>query len=309
MNKQNMLLGVVLAMAASAFARPFSAAEIPANSKWVAYANATGIRDSQIGQYIVAEIDEKAQRKLDGIKAIFNFDPLQDVDSILAFGPTIEEHGSGVMMISGTFDEAHLTTLLKMNKTYAQTTHNGTVIHNWVDDKNKQKDPAKRVYGAFASNGDIVMGDNEALVAQAIDVLAGKAPCLSGDSALNLAELDNAAFVAAALEVGDGEMLPAKAALLRQTRSMYFSLQESDGKLLAQLEINTDNSEAAFYVDSIVRGMLGMAFLHDETNPGLARLARGVRVNTIDQRVVIESACPVELVTETLQKSRGKSRK
>jgi hypothetical protein len=306
MNKRNTLLGVALVLAASAFARPFSAADVPADSKWVAYANADGIRDSQIGQYIVAGIDEKAQRKLDGFRAIFNFDPLQDVDSFLAFGPTIEEHGSGVLMIAGAFDEKHLTTLLQMNNSYAKTSHNGTDIHNWIDDRMKQKDPAKRIYGAFAFNGDIVLGDNEALVAQSLDVLAGKALCLSGDSALNLAELGNAAFVAAALEVGDGEMLPAKAAMLRQTRSMYFSLDESDGKLLAQLEINTDNTEAAFYVDSIVRGMLGMAFLYDEAHPGLAQLARSVRVNTMDKRVLIESAYPVGLVTETLGKSRGK---
>jgi hypothetical protein len=109
--------------------------------------------------------------------------------------------------------------------------------------------------------------------------------------------------VAAALEVGDEATLPAKAAMLRQTRNMYFSMREADGKLYTELEINTDNAEAAFYVDAILRGMLAMAFLYDEAHPGLSELARGVRVDTLDKRVMTESAYPVEQVIETIKKA------
>jgi len=193
-----------------------------------------------------------------------------------------------------------------MNDTYARVDHDGTVVHNWVDDKDKVKNPDKRTYGAFTATGDILMGDTHKLVAQALDVQAGKAVSLSGDSALNLASRGSASFVAAALEVGDGATLPAKAAMLRQTRNMYISMREQDGKLHTEVEINTDNAEAAFYVDSIVRGMLGMAFLYDEARPGLAELARGVRVNTLDKRVVIETAYPVEKVIEIAKRAHKK---
>lgn len=309
MKKMKMITGILSLFAVTAFARPFSVSEVPADSKWVAYANTANVRDSQLGGFIIDSMDEKDRSKLEGFEAIFNFDLIEDIDSVLLYGPTLEDDGDGVLVLSGNFDEGHLTTLLKMNDTYASRDHGGTVIHNWVDDKNKGKDPEVRTYGAFAVNGDILLGDTEELVAQSLDVLMGRVLGLSGESALNLSSRGDAVFMAAALEVSEGTTLPAKAAMLRQTRNMFLSMREVDGKLLTELEINTDNAEAAFYVDSIVRGMLAMAFLYDEARPGLSELARGVKVNTIDQRVLIESAYPVEQVIDTLKQMEKKKKK
>lgn len=306
MNRKMILTGVVSVLAMAAFARPFSPADVPVDAKWVAYVNAADFRDSQLGQFALDSIDENAQRKLDGFKAIFKFDLVHDIDSFLLFGASVQEDSDGVVLVSGSFDEQHLTTLLQMNETYAKTDHNGTVIHNWVDDKNKEKNPDKRTYGAFTANGDILMGDSQKLVAQALDVQSGKAASLSGDSALNLTSFGNASFVAAALEVSDGATLPAKAAMLRQTRNMHVAMREQDGMLHTEIEINTENPEAAFYVDSIVRGMLGMAFLYDEAHPGLAELARGIHVNTLGKRVVIKTAYPVEKVIEMAKDAHKK---
>lgn len=306
MNGKVIIIGAVSFLTLSVVARPFRVSDVPSESKWVAYADTANIRSSQTGKFMLENMDEKDRAKLDGFKAIFKFDLLRDIDSVLLFGPNLEKDGDGVLVFSGRFDETHLTTLLKANDTYASALHAGIVIHNWVDDKDKETNPEKRTYGAFASNGDIVLGDSQALVTKALDVLGGRSACLSGDSALNLSGRGDAVLVAAALEVQDGATLPAKAAMLRQTRNMYFSMREADGELYSNLEINTESTEAAFYMDSIVRGILAMAFLYDEARPGLSEFARGVQVNTLDGRVVIRSAYPVERVTRLLEKAGEK---
>jgi hypothetical protein len=287
----------------SAVARPFCASDVPAESKWVAYADTAKIRSSQVGRFMLASMDANDRAKLDGFHAIFKFDLIQDIDSVLLFGPNLKKNGEGVLIISGHFDKTHLVTMLKANDTYASVLHDDTVIHNWVDDKYREKSPDKRTYGAFAPNGDIVMGDSQSLVKKALDVLSGRSAGLSMDSALNLSDRSDAVLVAAALEVQDGARLPSKAAMLRQTRNMYFAMREADGELHTELEINADSAEAAFYMDSVVRGMLSMVFLHDDVRPGLSELARGVQVHTVDEQVMISSINPVEQVTRMLEKA------
>jgi len=307
MNKRYILSGVAALLATGAVAKPFSASDIPVDTKWVAYADMTKARDTQLGKHFINGIDEKDRRKLDAFKAIFNFDLINDIDSLMIFGPALEEDGDGVLLFSGNFNQEHLVTLLRANETYVSISHGEATIHSWVDDKNKGVTPEIRTYGAFASDGTIVIGDVRNLVSQALDVLEGKAAGLSGESALNLSDRGGAAVLAAALKVSDGESLPAEAAMLRQTRSMFVSVREKEGRLIGEIEINTDNSEAAVHMDSIVRGILAMGFLYEEAYPGLSELVRGVQIETKESRVLIKTSYPVEGVIKTIEASTDKA--
>jgi len=307
MNKKYTLLGVAALLATGVVAKPFSASDVPADTKWVAYADMTQARDTQIGKHFINGIDEKDRRKLDAFKAIFNFDLINDIDSLMIFGPALEEDGDAVLLFSGNFNKEHLLTLVRANETYASKSHGEATIHSWVDDKNKGVDPEIRTYGAFASDGTIVLGDVLSLVSQALDVLEGKAAGLAGESVLNLSDRGGAVFAAAALKVSDGESLPAEAAMLRQTRSMVFSIRENEGRLMGEIEINTDNSEAVTHMDSVVRGILAMGFLYEEAYPGLSELVRGIQVETTESRVLIKTSYPVERVIKTIEESVDKA--
>ena len=300
MKKITLCAGTLL-LTAGVFARPFSVDQVPADTKWVAHADFAKLRETKMGKAVIRQMDGKKRQKLDAFSVIFNFDLVEDIDSILIFGNSLEQNGQGVLLLSGYFDEEHLETLLMANETYETTEYNGYTIHSWIG-RNKKKDPARRTYGAMSSDGTIIVGEDLKQVSQALDVLEGCRDSLEEKTALNLSGRADAAFFMAALEVPPEATLPANAQILRQARSLFLSLAEVDDNLVIELEVIADSPEAATQMESVVRGLVAMATLQSETNPELAKLVQGLKITKTNTGVSLQMDYPVEKVLEAIKK-------
>jgi len=71
-------------------------------------------------------------------------------------------------------------TLAQAAKGHQTSAHGQTAIHNWMDEKKPAVNGVQpRVYAAIQGNR-VIFGQREGAIAQALDVLAGAAPNLSG---------------------------------------------------------------------------------------------------------------------------------
>jgi hypothetical protein len=222
-------------------------------------------------------------------------DPSKDIASVTAYGSSLGEE-EDAMLIDATYDEARLMDFITQAESYKETTMDGYKVHSWT--LTKCGDGTKRTHAIFNDGGLIVCSGTLEGVTAAADVLAGKKPSINPASTINLANQGQAPFMAAALKVDDAQKMPAKAAILKQSKSMVFTVKESADQIIMQMNLKTDNAETALNVDSIARGMLAMMYLQSQENPDLAIIAQGVRITTVGDEVSISITISVNTLID-----------
>ena len=167
-----------------ALAGPFQRTDVAAEAAWVVHVDCDSLRPTGIGQYILAEMEKpEAKAKLAEAQAMFSFDPRKQLHGLTLYstGKVPEE---GVLLVYGDFDPDRLIAMASAAQDYQTTPFKKHVIHNWIDDKKKPvKGVMPRVYAAIQGTHIIVFAQQEARVAQALDVLDGASPSLTASGA------------------------------------------------------------------------------------------------------------------------------
>lgn len=251
------------------------------------------LRTSGIGQWLLSELDKpEAQAKFAALQMMFNFDPRKQLHGLTLYssGKTPED---GVLLVYADFDADRLTTLAKAAKEYQSTTYKQHVIHNWLDDKKKTRNGVKpRVFASIQGGHIVVFGQQEARVAQALDVLDRAAPNLAGNSVfLQLGVNGSGSIVQAAarkLELPDSDP---NAALFRLSRMARLQVSEGQGQLRATLNLEASDDEIAKQMATVGQGLVALMKLQKD-NPGSAKLAEALSLKQDGASVVVSLAIP-----------------
>ena len=162
----------LVAAAATGLSAPLQRADVAADPAWVLHLDCDGLRPTAIGQFLLAEMEKpEARVKLAALQTIFNFDLRTQLHGLTLYsaGKAPED---GVLLVHADFEPDRLITLAKAAKDYQANTYKQYTIHNWIDDKKKAKDGVRpRVYAAIQGGRILVFAQQEARVAQALDVL------------------------------------------------------------------------------------------------------------------------------------------
>src|ERR1019366_4619407 len=164
-----------------AWAGPFQRADVPADSAWVLHVDCDALRPTAIGQFLLTEMEKPdAQAKFAAFQSILGFDPRTQLHGLTLYS-TGKAPEDGVLLVYGDFDPERLLTLAKAASDYHSTTYKQQTIHNWIDEKKKDKEGAKpRVYAALQGKHIVVFAQQETRVGQALDVLNRATPNLAG---------------------------------------------------------------------------------------------------------------------------------
>ena len=169
----------------TAMAAPLKRSDVPAEPSWVLHVDCDALRSTAVGQYLLTEMDKPdAQAKFAVFQTLFSFDPRKQLHGLTLYsgGSTPKE---GVLLVYADFDPERLVTLAQAAKDSRNTTYKQHVIYNWIDEKKKAKNGVKpRTYAAIQGAQVVVFGQQEACVAQALDVLDRALPSLSSSSGL-----------------------------------------------------------------------------------------------------------------------------
>ena len=260
-----------------AWAGPLQRADVAGEPAWVLHLDCDSLRPTALGQYLLAEMEKpEAQAKFDAFQTIFNFDLRKQLHGLTLYS-TGKSPEDGVLLVYADFDPNRLVTMAKAAKDYQSTSYKQHVIHNWVDEKKKAKLGVKpRVYAAIQGSHIVVFAQQEARVAQALDLLDRVAPNLAGSGVFaQLGASGNSSFLQAAarrLDFGDSDP---SAALFRLAKMARLQIGEAQGQLKATLNLEANDEVVAQQMGWVGQGLVALMKLQ-RGNPGSAKLAEAL---------------------------------
>jgi hypothetical protein len=296
MNTKLLLPTTLLAAGAfTAPAGPLQRADLPADPAWVVHVDCDALRPSTVGQYLLSELDKPAaQEKFAAFQAIFSFDPRKQLHGLTLYG-TGSNPTDGVLLAYADVDPDRLVVLAKAAKDYQTNTHNGFVIHSWIDDKKPAiKDVKPRTYAAIFNRNLVIFGQKESTVGQALDVLARKAPGLApGDVFAQLgASGDNSIVQAMARKVELANSDPS-AAVFRLAKLIRLKVAEVSRQLTASFVLEANDDQTANQLTSIVQGLASLMKVNNE-KPDAVKLANALNIHQSGSSVMMDLSLPAD---------------
>jgi hypothetical protein len=283
----------LIAATVTAPSTPLQRSDVAAEPVWVLHVDCDALRPTTIGQFLLTEMEKPdAQAKFSAFQSIFNFDPRRQLHGLTLYstGKTPED---GVLLVYADFDPDRLVTLAKAAKDYHGSAYKQHTIHNWIDEKKKEKEGVKpRVYAAIQGGHIVVFAQQETRVAQALDVLDRAAPNLVGSGAFpQLGASGSTSFVQAAARKMDLPDSTPNAALFRLAKSARLEIGEAQGQLKATLNLEAGSEEVATQMALVGQGLVALTKLQKD-NAGSVKLAEGLSLKQDGAGVVVSLTVP-----------------
>ncbi|WP_221032633.1 hypothetical protein [Actomonas aquatica] len=303
-------VGATLAPVAKA---EFDPSRVPADSKWVVYADFAALRETELGQQLIARVpmaEEFAAESpvrpdigkiIDAIGSITGFGSLQIV-------PGQEADMTGALVIEGTAD------LRKIAE--------GLMAHATLSNPDEAVELTGLPIEAYQMHGEIVVGFPEEPIilvgrspdklTEALSLYRGQGKSIaSGKHALTELLPGNQPFYiyAASLvpseAIGGGENTP-QARVLQMTKSAAVTLGESGEDLVAQATLQAADNSVAERLVKILNGLTAMLSLAESDDADLTAFLNSVRIQRDDTRVSLRLAYPtarlVQMFEETVMR-------
>jgi len=274
----------------------------PADSEFILFLNARQLADSSLAQKFLTQIGgEQAKAMLQVFKNMTAVDLMKDLDRVCLFG-RVKDDNSILIVLQGRFREDGLTTVLKANPKYTQSSHGGVTIHEWFDAKEK-----RMKFGAFPSEGSAVMANSRESLHALIDTKGSNKGFLTTDKAKLLPE-GYKEVAAWGLLIRPERVFPDgdfKDTLQARSAAVAISLRE--GKVAARRAVNTDSTEASGLWLKMLQGGLALLQLQKE-NQDLRDLAASTKPSqdTGSNRVALDVEIGEDKLIELIQKQKGR---
>ena len=296
----------VLVVEGPVLAGPLVIEQVSGSASWVVHANQQQFKKTQIGQLIRTEmVTLGLEENLSNFAQIFSFHPLDDVRDVTVYG-TGKDRKKAVVLVDGFFDKERILILLRMNPEYKGIKYGNIVLHQWIDEN--QKDPNELMYGCFYRDDLIVMSAGLDSVKLAVDVLNGSTKNAAG-GIFNQPALDAKGAFIQAVGMNVGEMFgqDPEAAAFRQTDQLGLAIGEVEGKFYIDCRLTAKSEETAQAITQMLEGILAFISLPNEEQPKLAELAKKIIINCEVRTVKIKFESEPEMVVQFLKEEWQKN--
>lgn len=297
-----MVLGWAVAVALGG---PVQLSDIPMEAHWWAHLDIEQFKRTEVGRVFVEMTKEPdIARKLEALKAVFNFDIRTDLNSITACGA-----GRHTAVIArGRFDEQRLVTLLRAGDGYQELNVDGRTLHSWIDEGKAKKEGREkaRMYGAIHRSGAAVISETADAAAHVLKVFDGEAPCQPASASISpaFAPVLLGRLNGPAIRRNAAEKNPVAQGLL----SLLAAMGERGTNVEVQIETTLTKPEVAVQIRQIVDGFRAMALLNAEKDPRAARLAEQATIHVDGNTMTLQLSLPVTEITQALRTEMSKKR-
>ena len=294
---------------------PLKTEQVSGEAIWVAHLDAAALLKSQVGKFILSEI-EKKEGFVDGIGKVretLGFDPLADVRGVTLYGKAIGDD-SAVVIIDVTADQKKVLALLEGNATYKATEYGERTLHEWRDDAKTKTDPAtgeqvvvkpaKQQFGAFYDAATVIVASSMDLLKGAVDVLDGKAKSLAKSGAIKtLPKPAEGVFLTVAAE---HIKFPAKAdkpqaAPFRHITDLSAQLGEAKQAVFLHATALTTTAEKAMKLRQVVQGFVALGQMMLAEREDLPALGEKVQVGGTENTVQVDADVPTDSLIKMFQ--------
>lgn len=295
---------------------------VPADARWVIYADLNALRTSKLGNELVA-IAEKAQIDTGHGKIGF------DVPKVLATIGTITAYGTnfssdpkevdGTLVIQGTPDLRKIVegVLLQATLTAPEVVAevNDLPFTAYAIRPGEKKDgPAIEVVVAFPSDAVVLVSKSRPRLLMARDVLRGAAPSLekTGRSPLKgllASSADAYLFTASVIPSGEffAEDEP-QARILKLAQSGALALGERGTNTFAHARLVAPSDQAADKLMKILQGLTASLSLATTSDKEVAEFLDSAKVSRDERTVVLTLAYSSERLAEMVRRLQQKSK-
>ena len=306
MKKTTLMLSTAAALLAGApvgFAVAFNPKDVASTPALLLHVDCDALRASSIGQSILSQSD--VQDKLAAVGAIFDFDITKQLHGLTIY--TTEAHPKdGVLIVYADFDPNRLITLAKAADGFESKTNGAHVIYSWLDDKKKGKDGERpRLCGAIVGHR-VIFGQNDAHLAEALEVIEGNAPALAGTKGMS--GPDAGELILAQGEVlkfdfdGDDE----KAAIFKMSKSVHLKLSEVSNKMTATVRLEAPDAETAAKIGNIAQGLQALLQLQ-KGDANAMKLANAIVIKQDGSSVGLTVSEPSSELIEMIKEGQKKA--
>ncbi len=304
MRKSFIILLVVCALlpASAVIAGGLNKGIISGDANWVAHVDVEGFNNSAIGRIIRRHLDETGElQKLEAFKAVFSFNPLDDIRNVTIYGSGKEKENA-VAVIQAKFDKETLLKLLRQNATYKEVKYGKYQIQSWIDDKHKGNED-DRQYGSFHGKDTVIIGSGLDTVKKSLDVLDGKAKNARQKKVFRLLRKAPKGAVVVAAANGLAKMAEQwdQAVMLKNTNQSCLFVGEADGNFFIDLKLDATSPETATELTQMIQGLIALLNLAGKDQPKVAELAAAIKVTTKKKLVHVHFEKDVEKVAAFLK--------
>ncbi len=296
------------AAAVTTGAGPLQLGDIIADPAWVLHVDCAALKQTALGKALLVELDKpEAQKKFAAIQAVFNVDPRKDLHGVTLYGATKAEP-DGVVVAYADFDAARLVTLIEANPDYQSSKHGAHTIHSWIDEKAKAKNGVKlRSYGAIKGKV-IIIGQKESRIAEALDVINKSKPNLTTSTQFaRLGSNGEGGFIIGAARKLDLPGNDPGAAVLKQAKTFWLNVRESQGCTEVNLNLEAEDAEVAKQMSDVSRGLVALLSLQTE-KPEAVKLGQGITISQEEKTVTAKLSLPSNDVVGMIKAQSAKKR-
>ncbi len=290
----------------------FNPAQIPADSKWVVYADFNALRETDMGQQLISMVPV--------MDSLPEGTPIQpNIGKILNAIGSVTGFGS----LALTPDNADVTGALVIEGTpELRKIAEGLIAHATVSNPETVVELTNLPIEAYQLHGEIVIGFPEEpimLVGRSPDKLvealnlfrgrgaslaSGKHPLSSLLPGRDVPYYIYAASVVPSEALGAGDNTP-QARVLQMTQSASVTLGEDDQNLVARATLESKDKALAEKLVKILNGLTAMLSLAESSDQDLTAFINSVRIGRQDQRVSLQMAYPTERLAAMLKEQVG----
>lgn len=292
----------LLASVPTAFAEPFDAKDVAADPALLVHVDCDALRASSVGQQLLT--DSEVQDKLAAIAAIFDFDIRTQLHGLTVYTTDFRPK-NGSLIVYADFDPKRLITLAKIANEFESVTNGSHVIYSWVDDK-KESDAGGpgRVYGAIVGRR-VVFGQNESGVADALNVIDGKAPNFSGKGELPQAAAGETLLVQGLMSKFDFKKGGPEATVFKLAKSLRLKLTESGTNLNLNVRCEAGDIGTASELNMVAQGLVALFKLQMNDADAL-ELANAIKINQNGSVVEAALSLPASEAIAAEKKEKAK---
>ncbi len=280
---------------------------VPADAKWVVYADLAALRESTLGQQIIdrlpiAESMAEASPLQPNIGKI-----LDAVGSITGFGnlqlSTDNADMTGALIIEGTTDLRKIAEGLVAHATVSAPDQFVEVEGLPIETYRMENE----IFIGFPSEPIVLVSRSQDMLLQSLDLYRGKGASLAaGRHALtSLLPAQGKYYLYAASQVpseaiGGGENTP-QARVLQMTQAASVVLGEQGENLIASATLESKDNALAEKLVRILNGLTAMLSLAESSDADLMAFIQSVSIRRDDRRVAVQMAYPTERLAAMLQ--------
>ncbi len=287
---------------------------IPADARWVVYADLTGLRSSAVGKELVA-VAEKAQAQQNNAIGIDVQKVFATVSSATAYGTNFSADPNavdGTLVLQGTADLRKIAESLLLQATIANPKEFSEITDlpfpaYAAHPKKRGEISQGEVIVAFPPEPIVLVSKSRPQLLKARDIFRDHKGSVAKTSDAPLTKLlatADGAYVFATSVVPSDTVFPEdqpQARILKMTRSGAIALGEAGGKTVANAQLVATSDVMADKLMKILQGMTAMMSLAETNDRQLAEFLNSASVSRDDDVVKLHLAYSSDRLAELVR--------